>query len=275
MEHADVLELIDLAAVEPDGLARLTAGDTPESAAVGGHLAACEACSAELAATARSATLAREAVRELPDPALRDRTLAFVRELGRDRSAGASPAAVGAGEGPSSPSPAVPENVVPLRRSRRPWWYAASVAAVLVAAVGGFALGGAAQPPGTGDDGHTAVAAAQTTMHIAEQPDAVSVDLAPASSATSKGTVMYSALSGELAVTAAGLPPAPDGSVYACWEQHNGQRRQIGIMYVEHGDGAWAGLLAGIAELGPGTVFGISLVPAGAKDGTPVLTSGG
>jgi hypothetical protein len=300
MDHADVLELIDLAAVEPDGLARLAAGDTSESAVAAGHLAACEACSAELAATARSATLARAAIRELPDPALRERTLAFVREVGRDRSVQGAAAATAAtapvheelvaAAGADAPT-AGPEAevVVPLRRpSRRPWWYAASIAAVLIAAVGGFAVGGSARQPIGGDDGHAAITAAQTTMHIAEQRDAVSVHMAPtartagtaaastaAASTAGNGTVMYSVLSGELAVTVAGLPPAPDGAVYTCWEEHNGQRHQIGTLYVDRGDGTWAGSLAGLDQLGPGTVFGVSVVAAGAADGTAVMKSGG
>ena len=90
MDHAEALELIELAAVEPDGLERLMAGDTPESSAVAGHLAGCPACVEELARIRRTATLAREVIAAQPDPVLRDRTLAFVREVGRDRSAQAS-----------------------------------------------------------------------------------------------------------------------------------------------------------------------------------------
>ena len=92
MDHAEALELIELAAVEPDGLERLMAGDTPESSAVAGHLAGCPACVEELARIRRTATLAREVILSQPDPALRERTLAFVRDVGRDRSTGASAA---------------------------------------------------------------------------------------------------------------------------------------------------------------------------------------
>ncbi|MDP2349737.1 MAG: hypothetical protein Q8M74_01100, partial [Chloroflexota bacterium] len=87
MDHADALERIEIAAVEPDGLERLMAGDAPDAAAVAGHLAGCPSCTRELARIRDTAALARAAVQSLPDPALRDRTLAFVRAVGRDRSA--------------------------------------------------------------------------------------------------------------------------------------------------------------------------------------------
>ena len=47
MDHDDVLEQIELAAIEPGGLERLMAGDTAMAAAVVGHLAGCERCAEE------------------------------------------------------------------------------------------------------------------------------------------------------------------------------------------------------------------------------------
>ncbi len=85
MEHAEALEQIEIAAVEPDGLDRLMAGDTPDAAALAGHLAGCPDCAAELTRIQRMATIAREAIQAQPDPELRARTLAFVRAVGRQR----------------------------------------------------------------------------------------------------------------------------------------------------------------------------------------------
>ena len=48
MDHEDVLEQLELAAVEPGGLDRLMAGDTAMAAAVVGHVAGCDACAEEL-----------------------------------------------------------------------------------------------------------------------------------------------------------------------------------------------------------------------------------
>src|SRR3954451_19514040 len=89
MDHADALERIEIAAAEPDGLERLMAGDTPDAVAVAGHLAGCEPCQAQLAAIRRTAVLARRVIAAEPDPELKARTLAYIREVGRDRSGGA------------------------------------------------------------------------------------------------------------------------------------------------------------------------------------------
>ena len=48
MDHAEARELLEIAAIEPGGFARLVAGDTPEAAALAGHLAGCADCAAEL-----------------------------------------------------------------------------------------------------------------------------------------------------------------------------------------------------------------------------------
>jgi hypothetical protein len=296
MDHADALELIEIGAAEPGGLERLAAGDTPESSLVAGHLAGCPTCADALVRIARTAGLARTAIRELPDPALRERTLAFVREVGRDRSGVvAAPASVvgarSGGSGPVfAPEPAalIPDAaeastamsialspVVSLaaRRSRRPWLAVGLAAAVVVAAVLGFAAGGALRPAGNrAEDVANAAAVIRATMRIAVRPDAARIVLASANGGTATGSVIYSAASGELAMVETGLAPAPDGAVYACWVESGGMRRRIGVVYEEGGTGSWAGPVTGLDALAPGSTFGVSLVPAGSQTGTPVLT---
>jgi hypothetical protein len=187
MDHAEALERIEIAAAEPDGLERLMAGDTADAAAVAGHLAGCPSCQAELAAIRRTAALARRVIQSEPDPELKERTLAFIRQVGRDRSGAAAevgPGAATATVGGASPATAaipalgpvsaptdapdvapasagvpLPPNVVPLDRPRAPHvpdrparvrrWLAAGAiaAAVLVALAAGFA-GGAILAPG-------------------------------------------------------------------------------------------------------------------------------
>src|SRR5436305_10169031 len=125
MDHAEALERMEIAAAEPDGLERLMAGDTADAAAVAGHLAGCESCQAQLAAIRRTAVLARHVIEAEPDPELKKRTLAFIREVGRDRSGSgatarpvARPAEDSAQPGAGEP-PAVaplPPNVVPFDR---------------------------------------------------------------------------------------------------------------------------------------------------------------
>lgn len=266
MDHAEVVEQIELAAVEPGGLDRLAAGDTPEAAAVAGHLAGCEACADVLARTRRAAAAAHHAVRELPDPALRERTLSLVREVGRDRSAGAM-ASVAAGM-----AGVVPGDVAPGAPRPRPYLrYAAALAAAVVVGVAGFAAGGLVRPLGPSGDGVAAMAAAQTTMHIAEQSDAVRIVLVSISGPTAKGTVLFSAATGEVAMTAVGLGPAPGGANYVGWVEQGGQRRRLGVLLVEGSSGTWAGAVGGLAGLAPGARFGVSLVPADGRGETPVL----
>src|SRR6476469_11173989 len=82
MDHDEVREQLQLAAVEPDGLDRLMAGDTPMAAVIAAHLAGCDACTTELERLRRGVPLIRDVVRTTPSPDLRERTLAFVREEG-------------------------------------------------------------------------------------------------------------------------------------------------------------------------------------------------
>src|SRR5215210_3364407 len=96
MDHAEAREILELAAVEPDGIARLMAGDTPEAGRLAGHLAACDECTAEMMRLRREAGILRGVLRTTPPPDLKERTLALVREVGRDRSAVASAARAGA-----------------------------------------------------------------------------------------------------------------------------------------------------------------------------------
>src|SRR5436853_7547751 len=62
------------------------AGDTPEAAALAGHLAGCDECTQEMARLRRVAGIVRGVVQTTPPPELREQTLAFVRTVGRPRS---------------------------------------------------------------------------------------------------------------------------------------------------------------------------------------------
>jgi hypothetical protein len=277
MDHAEAQELIELAAVEPDGLERLMAGDTPESSAVAGHLAGCPACVEELARIGRTATLAREVIAAQPDPALRERTLAFVREVGRDRSAQAS---ITEADEPPSPAPSPAPVMAPQPRpgrpapARRSWVAAAGIAAALILAVGlGFAVATVRSPA---DDLRHEVAvlqkATQTTLRLQAAPDTERVALAATTvGETSAGSVLFSRSGGDMLVVATGLAPLEAGAEYICWVEAGGERRRLGEMYVGGDSQSWAGEVAGLADLPPDAAFGVSLVPAGAESGTPVL----
>ena len=276
MEHADALERIEIAAVEPDGLERLMAGDTPDAAAVAGHLAGCPACTAELARIRRTSELARETIRSLPDPALRDRTLSFVRAVGRDRSAGAGAGAAALSAQPVAVEAAPPPRLRAVPGRRGFTIFSGLAAAVVLAGYLAFAAAGVVRAPET--DSHEREiailsAVAETTLRIEQRADATHVVLAAVDGgAAISGTLLFSPSDGKLVMVADGLAPAPDGKEYGCWLEVDGQRRRIGRMYAGGDVEAWAGPVDGLADLPPGAVFGVSLVPLGGGAGEPVLT---
>ena len=287
MEHAEALEQIEIAAVEPEGLERLMAGDTPGSAAVAGHLAGCPDCAEELVRVRRTAVVAREVIRAEPDPALRDRTLAFVRAVGRDRSD------VGTGtEGdlassitvlprPAQPpsaaeTPVVAETPRSQRPSRRGLALLAVAAAVVIAVGVGFAAGSASQRQDVESrESEIAVLedATTTALRIQAQPDAQVVQLAPTpAGGDASGSLAFSPMTGELVAVATDLEPEADNEEYACWVEVGGERQRLGRMYWAGDLWAWAGPVDGLGSLPPGAVFGVSLSPTDGGAGEPVLT---
>src|SRR3954464_14414461 len=85
MDHEETREQLELAAVEPGGLDRLMAGDTPLAQSVAGHLAGCESCTAELGRLRRSSGIIRADLHEMPPADLKSRTLAAIRAEGVQR----------------------------------------------------------------------------------------------------------------------------------------------------------------------------------------------
>ena len=289
MDHADALERIEIAAAEPDGLERLMAGDTPDAAAVAGHLAGCDSCQAQLAAIRRTAVLARHVIEAEPDPELKERTLAFIREVGRDRSGGAAAtAAIGTYAAAAPVAPAQPPpSVIPIDRPSAPHlpdhparirrWVAAGAiaAAVVVSLAAGFAGGVILQPGQESVQQEVAVLreTAQGTIRVNAQPDAQQVALVATGSAPgAEGTVLFSGSSGELVMVATGLAAPPAGMEYGCWIETGGERRRIGKMYPGGQLHAWVGPVQGLDGLAPGSTFGVSLTPIGGGSGETVLT---
>src|SRR6187431_2927270 len=133
MDHDEVREQLELAATEPAGIDRLMAGDTALAGAIAAHLAGCESCTEELDRLRRASVLIGDAVRTTPPPELRERTLALVREVGRDRTPLAP-------EPQIEPTPvAAPVAAVPSGGSgRRLAWVGAIAAAVALAIAGTF-----------------------------------------------------------------------------------------------------------------------------------------
>src|SRR6185295_13341344 len=207
MDHDEVRELLQDAAIEPGGLDRLMAGDTPTAAVVAGHLAGCPDCSEEMERLRRSVGVIRPAVQAVPPPELRQKTLDYVAALGRPRGVASAAAASGS----------VRPGLVSGNRLRT----LAALAAALIVAVTGTALvvdggrdavvrGQAAEIEALGD-------VARWTVRVDGRPDVRRVDLASTSGGATTGTLLFSPSSTELVVVSEDLAAPPANHEYRCW----------------------------------------------------------
>jgi anti-sigma-K factor RskA len=264
MDHDDVLEQIELAAVEPGGLERLTAGDTAAAAAVVGHLAGCERCADELRRMSRAAPLLRDLVRTTPPADLRERTLAYVRENGRSREA--APAV-------TEPTPAAAGGGAPRRRPRIPAWVAAAAAAiVLVVGSAGF-IAGRADVDRYGNAVSALEAVNKATLDISADPESRRVALASTDGGSTTGTLLFSPETSKLVVVASDLAMPPTGKEYRCWVVVDGQRRNVGKMFFADELAYWVGDTPEVSAIPDGTEFGVSLSDVGrtSLDADPVI----
>lgn len=307
MDHSEVREILEDAAIEPNGLERLMAGDTPTASIVAGHIAGCPECAEALERLHRSVGLIQPTVRAIPPLELKERTMAFVTALGRPRGAAADAAtavsAVSAGESSAARTPTPTPVEAPARPLRtdphlpdegfptapvialRPptgfarfGWVAGLVAALIVAVAGtGLVLT-------TNHDATTRVLSAQaealgrvtrSAVRVDAQPDVRRVALAGANGSTATGTLVFSPASTELVVVAEGLTPAAAGREYRCWVEVDGARAPIGKMFFGGGLAYWAGEVSAIAKVAPGARFGVTLVDLAptSEPGMDVLVS--
>ena len=279
MDHDAVLEALELATAEPDGLERLMAGDTPAAQAVAGHLAGCAACTLELDRLRRLGAVVRDTVVTTPSPDLRDRTLAYVRQYGVPRG----PALAG-----PTATTAVPTMVAvtqggleraPGRGRPVLGWIAAVAAAVVLSVTATTLIIGtrvddrlAAQDAAIED----LAAVTTATLHVTAEPDVARVGLASPAGATPSGTLVFSPSTTELVVVADGLVEPADGMEYRCWVDVDGDRQGIGKMFFGGGLAYWVGPSPAVAGLGGDATFGVSLVSTdgGTVAPEPVLTGG-
>ena len=281
MDHDAVREQMELAAVEPDGLDRLMAGDTPTAQAVAGHLAGCPACTEELGRLQRSAALVRDTVQVLPPADLKARTLAAIRAEGVLRPlpsvAVDAPAAPAVG---ATPTPVPVSEQVALDRRRRLapvlGWVATIAAAVVLSVVAASYLVGSRVDSQLATQ-QAAIKGLQeittATLTVTAQPDAEHVALASVSDPEVYGGITYSPSTAELVVVANGLTPPPDGLEYRCWVEVGGERQRVGKMFFNEDLAFWVGPAPAISGVSSGATFGVSLVDAAGStvDTEPVL----
>lgn len=282
MDHDATREQLELAAVEPGGLDRLMAGDTATAQAVAAHLAGCPACADEAARLQRAGAIIGQAVRELPSPALRDRTLAAIRAEGvpRPLRVAAAPAVpVAATAAPATPVESPAPVALPVRR--RPvapliGWAASVAAAVVISIVATWFLVGARVDGQLASQAESISALEEVTtaaLTVTSQPDAEHVTLAGTANTSLNGSLAYSPSTSELVIVATGLTPPPGDLEYRCWVEIGGARQRVGKMFFSQGLAYWVGPAPAVSGLTSGATFGVSLVGAGTPsiDTAPVL----
>ena len=265
MDHDDVLEQLELAAVEPGGLDRLIAGDTATAAAVVGHLAGCARCAEELRRLSRAAPMLRDVVRTTPPPELRERTLAYIREHGRPRGADAA----GASE-PVAAATAVSTSPAPggAGRTRRILPWAAAVAAAVALVVSGAGYVTNRDLADRLSQQTVSISALETvqraTLELTADTGARRVELASTSGDTDTvGTLLFSPSTRKLVVVAYDLSRPPSGQEYRCWVEIDGQRHNVGKMFFADELAFWVGQTPEVADLPAGAAFGVSPTAVG------------
>jgi anti-sigma-K factor RskA len=280
MDHDDVLEQLELAAIEPGGLDRLIAGDTPMAAAVVTHLAGCESCAEELRRLSRAAPLLRDVVRTTPPDDLRERTLAFVREHGRERGETATEAV--AGRAPvATMGPRAPAETTAGRRARGrlprvlPWVATIAAGIALAVSAAGFLV---SRDLSDRIALQTAVIsglerAQRATLDLTEEPGARRVELVSTGGEDTTGTLLFSPSTSELVVVAYDLARPPSGQEYRCWVEIDGQRKNVGKMFFADELAFWVGRTPEVGDLPDGSVFGVSAAAVGSPslEADPVI----
>jgi hypothetical protein len=265
MDHDEVREQLELAAVEPDGLDRLTAGDTAAAAAIAGHLAACPSCTSELERLRRAVPLLRDVIRTTPAPELRERTLAYVREHGEARppvQAEAQPAPV---TGVAVTGVAAPE------RRRSPLvrvlpWVATIAAAVVISVVATTVIVSGSLDTRLAEQ-QEAIEQLEfvtaSTIALTGEPDVARVALETTGAVGPTGTLMFSPSTTELVVVADGLVEPPPDQEFRCWVEVDGERVNVGKMFFADQLAYWVGDVPVVASLPAGSTFGVSIADVG------------
>jgi hypothetical protein len=283
MDHEGTREQLEIAALEPGGLERLMAGDTPTAQAVAAHLAGCPSCSDELLRLGRASTVIREAVREMPPADLRERTLAAIRTEGVRRPLVAAVAPMSGGKvfAPDAAAPAASQVPVAVtasedarRSQRRQWigWVGAIAAAVVLSVVTTmFVVNSRVDSELAAQNATIATLEAVTmaTLDVTNEPDAQQVALTGTTDPATGGSLVFSPSTAELVVVAEGLTKPPAGQEYRCWVEVAGQRQRVGRMVFSDKLAYWLGDVPAVSGITSDATFGVSLVPA---DGTSVDT---
>lgn len=282
MDHAEVLDRLELAFLAPGGPTVLDADPSEEATAIRVHLAACRDCAAEHRAwQLAAAAMAVNVPDTLIAPAgARERTLAAVATTGVPRPIGGMVPAVAlpGGSLPSGALPAVLPVIAPASRASAPRPAVLALAAAFAAALflAGAVLGG---PLGlvSRDDGDAVVTdtlaatMASAIDRVLQQPGHRMVPLVDASGAAG-GSVLFDPGSRELVVVSRALEALPEGRQYGCFLEREGERTRVGRLKVVGDAAFWMGPMVEPGDAGrSGDRF---VVVRDDRPETPVLSGG-
>lgn len=264
IDHAAAHERIADLALEPGRLAALDASPAALDLALVEHAATCDDCRAEIEAWRRTQALVALGVAGQPvdEPgivpilapeSLRDAVLATV----------------------AAEPPAVTSTLTTGPRPRRIGWgrrNLLAIAAAVVVVIAGAGL--VADLAMRFDEASAEARRMQYVVRVVDRvmadPDHRIADLREPDG-TRAGSVSWS--SHDFVVLTTALPPPADDKLYRCWLSDGGPGWAVGEMYFVDKTGYWVGELDEWTtfEIGPNTVFRVSLEPA---DADPAARSG-
>jgi Anti-sigma-K factor rskA len=290
LDHAAAHERLADLALEGDALDRLAASAMPEDRALLGHLEGCDACQAEVAASAALRDALRTAFQAMPDlpsldpiqppPALRAGVLAAARQEPRTGTfSGPARATAGASAADASTggSGELDRRRPVVLGSRGRWlagvasrWPAAIAAALVLAVVGGAVGLQLGRRSGEEDAASMVGVVATLDRVLTAEPHWV----APLQAGTATvGSVSWS--KSDFAVLTTALRPPADGRVYRCWLEHDGRWAVIGQMDFGGTTAYWTGSVGDWATLdvSDGTRFVVTLESSASPAPNGVPTS--
>ena len=264
MDHAAAHERIADLALEPARLAALEASPEPLDRALVDHAAGCDECRGEIEAWRRTQTLVALGVAGVgPD----DAALVPIRAPESVRDAVVT--AVG-----SAAAIPVPGSGRRSARLRLGWGrrnlLAMAAAVVLVVLAGGVIADQVARLDELSTQARRMQYVVRVVDRVVADPEHQIVDLRELDG-TRAGSVSWS--SHDFVVLTTALAPPADDKLYRCWLSDGGGGWAVGEMYFVEGTGYWVGELDEWTtfEIGPTTVFRVSLEPA---DADPAVRAG-
>ena len=266
MDHGSAHERIEDLLLEPARLAALESSPARDDIALREHLAGCPACRADLESWAglqaavadalqSSPADANAAVQPLePPPSLRTRVLTAMRSASADAALAPVPMA---SEGRRWAA----------FRAPRTAWLGLAAALVLIVVGAGVLVDQAVRLTDVQGEARGLAGAMAAVDRVLSEPQHRVVALTTPAGAAG-GSISWTRH--DLVVLSTALTEPRAGEIYRCWLSNDGQGWAIGKMYFAGSTAFWVGSVDEWAsfEIGPTTMFRVSLEPPGANPTT-------